>query len=169
MNGTKLSSGARRTMPGRRWVRRGLLGLALTVVAAPVPALATSSAGFAAASCGSGYGSPQTYIVYSSDTAHVRGGYAVVYYNAAKQNNCAILYNDHPGTQLTSGIAVTIKNTVTGAHSDDGWKDGQNYSYYAGPVTVHAPHQCIEVYGIIWRGLDGVRDFYLDTGKIRCS
>ncbi|MFL6139589.1 MAG: hypothetical protein ACJ74O_17555 [Frankiaceae bacterium] len=98
-------------------------------------------------------------------------GELVVYYNASTGNNCARF--DHVGAAygVTAYTEVTLYKcsatqpgngcgTTLDADSNSGY-----FQYYAGPVRVQAPHNCVRADGFIyWHGAYRVADTGGDIG-----
>ncbi|GAA5179867.1 hypothetical protein GCM10023322_10860 [Rugosimonospora acidiphila] len=126
-----------------RNIKRGLLSVA-AAVAMGAGVLAVSATPAAAAStCGGGL----------LGNWPITGGYIAVYYSSSTGDNCAMTYTNHPGKP--QHIMVEIDDGGA-AHRDSG-----TYSYYAGPVYVHAPGKCVNFEGQIGNGsIDGVINAY---------
>jgi hypothetical protein len=116
-----------------------LAGAALastTLVAGATPASA-------AGPCGSSYTRVGVYNIGIEKYGY-RTGILEVYYSSSTGKNCALTYGDGPYANTTSWKGVTISRG-DGSGKDT---DADNYKYYAGPVYVSAPGQCIDVEGI---------------------
>jgi hypothetical protein len=99
-------------------------------------------------------------------------GELVVYYNASNGNNCARFNHLGAAYGVTAHTYVALfkcstTNPGNGCGSAlDGQSDEGNFAYYAGPVRVQAPHNCVQAVGYVhWQGADR----YADTnGVIGC-
>ncbi|TDD06155.1 spore-associated protein A [Nonomuraea deserti] len=110
-----------------------LASTALVAGAAPVSATGP---------CGSSYSRVGAYAVPESGT---RKGTLEVYYNSSTGKNCALMYGYGSTANTTTWKSVRIQRSDnTGLD-----QDGGNYKYYAGPVYVSAPGQCIDVEGSV--------------------
>lgn len=86
-----------------------------------------------------------------------------VYYNSSTGDNCARVnsYGSYWGYSKKMGVEIdkcyqTVESAEcdTVAHDDDPHdgaevQGGATYLYYAGPVSVHAPNNCIFAFGIV--------------------
>lgn len=113
-------------------VRNLALGVAV-VVAAALPLVGASSAQAASYNgvCGSSYG-----VIDAMSLP----GYGTVYltYSSATGENCVVTIRDNPGTRLFMSAYIELSGTSP-------WiEDAGNYTTYAGPVYVSAPHHCID-------------------------
>jgi hypothetical protein len=88
-------------------------------------------------------------------------GELVVYYNASTGNNCARF--NHLGSAYGVSASTTViltKCSTTNPGNGCGTAlviaaDSGSYAYYAGPVSVHAPNNCVTAEGYIyWHGAD---------------
>jgi len=79
--------------------------------------------------CGSGY------VVI--DSLPLTGGTIYLTYNSGNGYNCVVTVRSSPGTPLPMDAYVGL----SGNELND---DFGHYTTYAGPVYVHAPHQCID-------------------------
>jgi hypothetical protein len=85
--------------------------------------------------CGSGY--------KVIDSGSVTGGTVYLTYNSSTGYNCVVTIRNTPGARLPMCAEVKLTGTSS-------WKfDCGNYTTYAGPVYVHAPHACIDWGGAI--------------------
>jgi hypothetical protein len=75
----------------------------------------------------------------------IPGGYISVYYESSTGDNCAMTYTNHPGQPQHIEVGIGKVNAL---HRDSG-----TYSYYAGPVYVHAPGECIYFEGRVGTGI----------------
>jgi hypothetical protein len=96
----------------------------------------------AAGPCGSSYSRIGVYNIGIQKYGY-RTGILEVYYSSSTGKNCALVYGDGPYANTTSWKAVSI------SRGDGSGKDSNagNFKYYAGPVYVSAPGQCIDVEG----------------------
>ncbi|MEV4833917.1 hypothetical protein AB0K05_05305 [Nonomuraea sp. NPDC049486] len=112
--------------------------LAGTALAATTTLVAGAAPAGAAGPCGSSYSRVGVYAVSKNGT---RTGTLEVYYSSSTGKNCALTYGYGQYDGTTSWKHVTIsRGDGSGADTDAG-----NYKYYAGPVYVSAPGQCIDV------------------------
>jgi hypothetical protein len=107
------------------------LAFTTTLVAGTAPASATGP-------CGSSYTRVGVYAIPSSGT---RTGTLEVYYSSSTGKNCALAYGygSYYGTKTWKGVSIS---RADGSGED---VDGDYYEYYAGPVYISAPGQCIDV------------------------
>ena len=121
----------------------GTLAAAAAVVVGAGPAQAESSASYAASICGSGYSPDAAY----GAGAGLQGGTIYVSYNGS--TDCAVLIKTaYVGTPTETWVYIALDSSGTGGYGgNDGPRDDGNFSSYAGPVYVYAPHTCIEVAG----------------------
>lgn len=93
--------------------------------------------------CGSAYGFLKSWPI---EWRTLPGGYIDVYYNSSNGYNCVVVRtNDsviHSAWDIMAGARPS-----GGAWVRDGDKPGQHFTKYAGPVYVHAPGSCIDIYG----------------------
>ncbi len=83
--------------------------------------------------------------VYAIPRTGTRTGTLEVYYSSSTGKNCALTYGYGPYDGTTSWKRVTISRADgSGEHTNAG-----HYQYYAGPVYVSAPGQCIDVAGTV--------------------
>jgi len=90
-------------------------------------------------------------------------GELVVYYNSSNGNNCARFNHLGPSYGVTRYTDVLLKKCSTtnpgngcGTVLDIGYNSGQ-FAYYAGPVRVYSPRNCVTASGLIaWNGSDHV-------------
>jgi len=85
--------------------------------------------------CGSGYA--------VIDSLGVIGGTVYLTYNSGNGNNCVVTVRNTPGTAVP--MCAWIETSSGGGFSED----CGNYTTYAGPVYLHAPHVCIDWGGSI--------------------
>lgn len=113
----------------RRTVLLIVLALGLTGGAMAV----SSSAAYAATynwACGS------SYVVI--DSFGVTGGTVFLTYSSSTGDNCVVTVRNSPGGALPMDAAVKLSSASM-------WnEDFGNYTTYAGPVFVYAPHSCID-------------------------
>ena len=93
----------------------------------------TASPASAAGECGSGYTQVDSYAIGSAGTLEL-------YYSSSSGKNCAIARDSSPGYGHKA-VYIGLENKPW-ADVDSG-----NFTYYAGPVYVSAPGQCIDVRG----------------------
>jgi hypothetical protein len=119
-----------------------LAGMVASLGFAPTAIAATSL-------CGSGYSYVGKHaMTRNSGSGGPRvGGYVYVYYSGQTQHNCAI-------AKPVAELRATARYLGVGLHSPsfnrgqaDGYRPGENYRQWAGPVYVKAPHACITVVG----------------------
>jgi hypothetical protein len=133
-----------------RLVRRGLMSgamaLPLLASAAAVPANAAANPYTPKEVCGSSY---------TQVHSHAING-AVIYLMYSGGYNCATTIKTRDiGTPTKVGIALTrLVNASEPWPSDpSGGQDSTTkYKYYAGPVKVYAPHECVAWHG--WTSVD---------------
>ncbi|WP_026413878.1 hypothetical protein [Actinomadura oligospora] len=112
--------------------------VAFSTVLVASPAL-TAAPAHADGPCGAGYSRVGVYAVPASGT---RVGTLEVYWNATAKKNCALMYNAFsPGTFTYTQVSI---GRYPGAYADD---EHGPFGYYAGPVYVYAPVDCINVRG----------------------
>ncbi|WP_034263975.1 hypothetical protein [Actinospica robiniae] len=128
---------------------------ATALVAAAGPAQA-ASASTAASICGSGFWADASY--------SLPGGIIYVSYNGS--TDCAVLMKTvNVGTPTWTKAYIGLDGrpgTGYGGNQGDGMDDGQ-FTTYAGPVYVYAPHECINA-----AGETSVSDYY-NTGPVLCG
>lgn len=114
-----------------------------TVVTAPTATAATTSL------CGSGYNYVGKHAMTreSGKGGPNTGGYVYVYYSAKTQHNCAIAQPVASLKGKSWGLGVGLHSPKYKRGHSDGYQHGQNYTKWAGPVYVKAPHACITVVG----------------------
>ncbi|GAA4928540.1 hypothetical protein HD597_004438 [Nonomuraea thailandensis] len=112
-------------------------------LAATTTLAATATPASAAGPCGSSYSRVGVYSIGVEKYGY-RTGILEVYYSSSTGKNCALTYGDGPYANTTSWKGVVISRG-DGSGKD---ADADNYKYYAGPVYVSAPGQCIDVEGI---------------------
>ncbi|NRQ37867.1 hypothetical protein HII36_39465 [Nonomuraea sp. NN258] len=95
--------------------------------------------------CGSGYARVGAYRIPPTGT---RTGTLEVYYNSGNGKNCALAY----GYGATYGKKTWKAVSIARADGGDFRMDGDEYEYYAGPVYLSAPGQCIDVRGAVTTG-----------------
>jgi hypothetical protein len=129
------------SMPTERmFMRTGKLATFLTgaALAASTTLAVNATPADAAGPCGSSYSRVGVYAVSKDGT---RTGTVEVYYSSSTGKNCALAYGYGAYANTTSWKHVTISRG-DGSHKDT---DAGEYKYYAGPVYVSAPGQCIDV------------------------
>ncbi|WP_331725284.1 hypothetical protein [Streptomyces zaomyceticus] len=136
-------------------ITRRLTAVAATVSALSVGLLAAPQPASAATlgSCGSSYSKVGSYPL-RADWQYNTGSIDV-YYSSSTGKNCAIT---RPGTALAGKarhVWVCIEQTKGYGRDCDGLGYGENFRYYAGPVSVYGKGQCINVTGGFTRP-DGV-------------
>lgn len=93
--------------------------------------------------CGSGYG--------VIDSHALTGGTIYLTYNGSTEKNCVVTVRSSPGSAEYMLAEVSLAGAPWNA-------DSGNYTTYAGPVYVYAPHSCIDWGGGIssnyWSDLD---------------
>lgn len=99
----------------------------------------------AAGPCGSSYSRVGVYPIPKTGT---RTGTLEVYYSSSTGKNCALAYGygSNYGTTTWKGVSIS-RGDGTGYSVDADY-----YQYYAGPVYVSAPGQCIDVTGSVVAG-----------------
>jgi hypothetical protein len=107
-----------------------------TALKAPLPG--ESSAAYNGG-CGSGY------FVVNGGSLPVTGGTIYLTYNNSTGYNCVVTVRNTPGSR----VQMCAKVSLAGQPWTDQGTDCGNYTTYAGPVYVHAPHTCIDWYGSI--------------------
>ncbi|MFB4273561.1 hypothetical protein [Nonomuraea sp. GTA35] len=112
-----------------------------TALTASVTLMAGAAPAGAAGPCGSSYSRVGVYSISRDGT---RTGTLEVYYSSSTGKNCALTYGYGSYANTTSWKGVVISR---GDGSGESY-DAGNYKYYAGPVYVSAPGQCIDVEGI---------------------
>lgn len=91
--------------------------------------------------CGAGYG--------VIDSMGVSGGTIYLAYSSATGDNCVVTVRNTPGATESMGADVSLDSSPY-------WnQDSGNYTTYAGPVYVYAPHACID-----WGGWIGSSSNY---------
>ncbi|MGP3918045.1 hypothetical protein [Nonomuraea sp. 10N515B] len=119
--------------------------LAGAALAASTTLVAGATPASAAGPCGSSYSRVGVYAIPQSGT---RTGTLEVYYSSSTGKNCALAY----GYGSTYG-ATTWKGVSISRADGSGYDpDADYYQYYAGPVYVSAPGQCIDVTGTVVAG-----------------
>lgn len=113
--------------------------LAGAAVAATTTLVAGAAPAGAAGPCGSSYTRVGVYAVSRGDGT--RTGTLEVYYSSTTKKNCALTYGYGAYANTVSWKSVTI------SRGDGSGKDPNagDFKYYAGPVYVSAPGQCIDV------------------------
>ena len=115
---------------------------AASVFLALTPATAPASAASTTPSCGSGYSYLDSYQMYD-DSGAAGGGIMYLYYNSATGYDCAY-------TKATEWVGTAKYMDAYIASGSSGDADPGKYAYYAGPVKVHAPHECVNVIGYVY-------------------
>jgi hypothetical protein len=97
--------------------------------------------------CGSDYG-----II---DSARIPDGSGTVYltYNESTDMNCVVTIRDTPGTQVFMDARVALSTSTTWTDDDPG-----QFTTYAGPSYVYAPHACVNWGGTI--GSSSVENYW---------
>ncbi|WP_432063145.1 serine/threonine protein kinase [Streptomyces sp. S1] len=123
---------------------------ALTITAATAlvgainvsPASAASLADKAASICGSGYYVQRSHVLSDRET---QGVTSFQLYNASTKKNCAVTLK-HPNSSSFYGGKTVLGAGIRAANGS--WiKDEDLYAYYAGPVYLSAPGQCVQFWG----------------------
>ncbi|MFI1400782.1 hypothetical protein [Streptomyces sp. NPDC020681] len=115
-------------------ISAGLLALPSTASAAPT------------GSCGSSYAKIDSYQVTRDWAKPYVGGRIDLYYSAATGKNCAITRPASGFAGKASRITVCLENADKNVAVQCDGID-KNYRYYAGPVYLYAPGDCINVRG----------------------
>lgn len=81
-------------------------------------------------------------------------GELVVYYNSSTGKNCARMNHLGPTYGVTDGTYVLLKRCANGTGPDVCWAEDEKYSlgdyaYYAGPVEIYAPNNCVGAQGYV--------------------
>ncbi|GAA3689144.1 hypothetical protein GCM10022224_063270 [Nonomuraea antimicrobica] len=119
--------------------------LAGAALAASTTLMVSAAPASAVGPCGSGYTRVDVYPIPKTGS---RTGTLEVYYNSSAGKNCALAYGygSYNGTTTWKGVSISRGN-------DTGYDvDADYYQYYAGPVYVSAPGQCIDVSGTVVAG-----------------
>ncbi|MEO3875615.1 hypothetical protein ABGB18_43115 [Nonomuraea sp. B12E4] len=103
---------------------------------------ASASTAAAASPCGSGYGRVGVYAIPKTGA---RKGTLEVYYSSKTGKNCALAYG-YGATYNHKTYKSVLISVSDGTRADH---DYGQFSRYAGPVYVSAPHKCIDVSGWI--------------------
>ncbi|MEU6724063.1 hypothetical protein ABZ917_10160 [Nonomuraea wenchangensis] len=112
------------------------LAASTTLVAGAAPAAA-------AGPCGSSYTRVGVYPIKRGDGT--RTGTLEVHYSSSTGKNCALTYGYGAYANTPSWKSVVIsRGDGSGEDSNSG-----TFTYYAGPVYVSAPGQCIDVQGTV--------------------
>ncbi|GAA1708756.1 hypothetical protein [Nonomuraea bangladeshensis] len=112
------------------------LAASTTMVAGAAPAAA-------AGPCGSSYTRVGVYPIKRGDGT--RTGTLEVHYSSSAGKNCALTYGYGAYANTPSWKSVVIsRGDGSGEDSNSG-----TFTYYAGPVYVSAPGQCIDVQGTV--------------------
>ncbi|MFC4008580.1 hypothetical protein ACFOY2_15220 [Nonomuraea purpurea] len=130
-----------------------LAGAALATSTTLVVGAAPASA---AGPCGSSYSRIGAYRIPEDGT---RTGTLEVYYSSSTGRNCALTYGYGAYANTTSWKAVRISK----GDGSGGQKNGGQFTYYAGPVYVSAPGQCIDVVGEVPAGVS------LELNNVHCG
>ncbi|MFF1678354.1 hypothetical protein ACFVYG_20230 [Streptomyces sp. NPDC058256] len=122
----------------------GLAAVVGTLVTAP-----TATAATATSLCGSGYRYVGQHAMKreSGTGGPSIGGYVYVYYSAKSQHNCAIAKPVAALKGKAWGLGVGLHSPKYKRGHSDGYEHWQNYTKWAGPVYVKAPHACITLVG----------------------
>ncbi|MGW6145664.1 hypothetical protein [Streptomyces sp. NPDC055140] len=112
------------------------------------PAASAASPSSYGALCGSGYQLVGAHpMKRDSGRGPGTGGYVYVYYSAASHKNCAIAKPVATMMGKAYGLGVGLHSPKYKSGASDGYQLGRNYTHWAGPVYVKAPHACINVVG----------------------
>nr|WP_146218299.1 spore-associated protein A [Micromonospora acroterricola] len=129
----------------RRAVSAGLVAVA---VAAGAPAIGAAPAGASAGygeQCGPSYRELDDKVLLSSDGRHSFGDVYLMY-SAQTQMNCVVVdKSSYVGT-------ATWMNAKIETRSGRVAQDPGNYRYYAGPVYLYAPGECVRYSGVAYSG-----------------
>jgi hypothetical protein len=106
-----------------------MAAFALAVGTAAISSATASAANYNGV-CGSSYG-----VVDHTD---IGGGTIWLTYSSSTGENCVVTVRDNPGAAEGMNAWVKLSSSPTW-HQDPG-----NFTTYAGPVYVSAPHQCID-------------------------
>ena len=94
-----------------------------------------------------------------------------VYYDASSGNNCARVNHLGASYGRSSTTEVQIARCGSTKPSQACYthapypSDSGNYAYYAGPVSVNAPSNCVVASGVLnWNNVP----YYFDSGPIGC-
>ncbi|WP_331726313.1 hypothetical protein [Streptomyces sp. NBC_00470] len=125
------------------------LGLAAGAGAvATAPAASAASPSSYASLCGSSYQLVGSHaMTRDSGSGPTTGGYVYVFYSSQTQRNCAISKPVGTMKGKAHGLGVGLSSPRYLHGQSDGYQLGHNYTQYAGPVYVKAPHSCINVVG----------------------
>ncbi|MGA5066920.1 serine/threonine protein kinase [Streptomyces exfoliatus] len=120
---------------------------ALMSAVSATPAFAATLADKAVSICGSGYYVQRSHVLSSSET---QGVTSFQLYNASTKKNCAVTLK-HPTSSSFYGGETTLGAGIRAANGS--WiKDEDLYAYYAGPVYLYAPGQCVQFWGKTFQG-----------------
>jgi hypothetical protein len=97
--------------------------------------------------CGPGY--------FVIDSHSIPGATVFLTYNSSTGDDCVVTVRNTPGAPQEVDAEVSLAGAP--------WNiDSGNYTTYAGPVYVHAPHQCID-----WGG--SYQNFVWDAFSVHCG
>ncbi|MEV0615077.1 spore-associated protein A [Nonomuraea sp. NPDC050404] len=117
--------------------------LAGAALASATTLMAGATPASAAGPCGNSYTRVGVYKIGVEKYGY-QTGTLEVYYSSSTGKNCALTYGAGPYANKTSWKGVVIsRGDGSGKDTDAG-----DFKYYAGPVYVSAPGQCIDVEGI---------------------
>ena len=129
---------------------RGKIGAVATILATTAAAVVVGTGNAQAAA--DAYGCPGTQIeAVNVNSGGKTYGTLRLYWDGASGKNCAVMVKNNsliPGTRY---IYVSVQNISTGQEH----RDGQDYSWYAGPVDVPGRGACVWASGSI-EGYPGV-------------
>jgi hypothetical protein len=142
-------------------MRRTLVRLVVPILlaTASLVAIPASPASAAEGECAGG-------IIWRGDVniSGERVGELVVYFNAANGNNCARFnrLGSARGTATHTWVEIQKcrETTRRGVCTLTSWETGYDFEsgpfkYYAGPVSVHAPNNCVSAKGgLRWNGVE---------------
>jgi hypothetical protein len=134
-------------------------GMRETDLTGPAPAVEAVSSELSASACGSGYKLVGVIPLVKNVSGPVSvpnppRGELEVFYNASSGKNCLVTQALGPLYGVSKRMVVRACTTPFGDplgpfRCPDSF-DGGNYKYYAGPIYIKAPHQCIYYAGFIY-------------------
>ncbi|MEU7026550.1 hypothetical protein AB0A60_07615 [Streptomyces sp. NPDC046275] len=127
-----------------------------------------------AASAG-GYGCNGSLIdTYSIKNGSTVWGSTYLYYDSATGNNCAVAVKNstgYAGTSSFTSVYLQRCNSSTPGYCGGiaaSVDDSQNYTQYAGPVSLYAAGKCLQVQASIWNPAHTVVATQVATG-VHCG